>query len=95
MEGLQNLTELQELHLSNQTIKEGAHLTFDPDSLKAITPSLQILSLSTNRISKLDQIAELTNLREVNLSHNEVSDIMVNNFIQFMPLANEAGASIV
>lgn len=46
LEGLEDLTQLSELHIAHQRLEEGEKLLFDPRTLKAISVSSALLRAS-------------------------------------------------
>ncbi|MFT5873295.1 MAG: internalin A [Clostridium sp.] len=88
LSGIENLTNLTLLNLSNNQIKnieplkELTNLTnldlatnqlSDIEPLKELT-NLTILDLATNQMSNIDPLNELTNLTELNLDTNQIED---------------------
>ncbi|XP_074042534.1 protein phosphatase 1 regulatory subunit 42 [Leptinotarsa decemlineata] len=75
LEGLNNLVSLEELHIEKQALPNGSCLCFDPRTIFAISPTLQILNVSGNNIPSLSSLAPLRNLRVIDASDNDLDDI--------------------
>jgi protein phosphatase 1 regulatory subunit 42 len=73
--GLEPCAKLEELHLSNQRIPTFSSVTFDPNTLMALSRSLQILEISGNGIRSLEQFLCLTSLRKLFCANNEVTEL--------------------
>jgi Leucine-rich repeat (LRR) protein len=77
VEGIHELTALQELHLENQDLPAGEKLVFDPRTCLALSRTLLVLNVAGNR---LDDLSDLANLRC--LLHLNVSDNFIRSFRQ-------------
>ena len=73
--GLDNCLKLEELHISNQRIPTFTSVSFDQNTLMALSRSLQVLNVSGNGINSLEQFLCLTNLRKFFCSANAVTDL--------------------
>ncbi|KAJ3307885.1 hypothetical protein HDU76_004291 [Blyttiomyces sp. JEL0837] len=70
--GLLVLPSLETLHVDNQKIVDPVE--FDSDSLHALAPQLKVLTATGNRLFDVSQLNVLTELEELDLSHNDLSD---------------------
>lgn len=70
IEGLENLNRLAELHCNFQTITRP--LEFEENSIVGISPSLQTLSLSGNKVENIALLWYLDALQELDLSGNQI-----------------------
>ncbi|CAL1526949.1 unnamed protein product [Lymnaea stagnalis] len=75
MEGLENLQKLQELHIEHQHLPLGEQLLFDPRSLKALESSLQVLNVSGNHLTSIDDLRQLPHLTHLMAADNELTDM--------------------
>ena len=74
VEGLENLTKLEELHISHQQLEENESLEFSDKSMLALRDCLRILNASHNRIKDIDPLKWLKSIKKINLSHNEIDN---------------------
>ena len=75
VEGLENCTQLEELHIEHQKLPSGEKLVFDPRTLRGIKNTLQVLNVSGNRVEEVIDLAQLHCLRQLNLSNNFVRSL--------------------
>lgn len=62
--GLQEATNLQELHLKHQQLQESQCLTVSMDTLHALSFSLRLINVAQNAMVHFDCFQVLTNLEE-------------------------------
>jgi len=75
LEGLEKLVLLQELHIEAQRLPPGEQLLFDPCTLIALAPSLQVLNVSNNNLSSLRDLEQLPGLVQLLASDNRLCDM--------------------
>ncbi|XP_070556232.1 protein phosphatase 1 regulatory subunit 42-like [Ptychodera flava] len=75
IEGLEKLDQLRELHVENQTLPPGEKLLFDPRSLVALSPCLQIFNVSGNNLDDITDLRLLLNLSQFMASDNKLKDM--------------------
>lgn len=75
IEGLGKLEELEELYVENQDLPPGEKLLFDPLSVMAIAPTLQILNVSGNRLDTLEDLKPLNKLTHLYTTNNKLFDL--------------------
>lgn len=73
--GLDLCSKLKELHISNQRLPESLSIEFDHVTLQALSGSLQVLDISKNNISNLNQFIILKNLKIFLGENNHVVDM--------------------
>jgi protein phosphatase 1 regulatory subunit 42 len=88
--GLEKCTKLEELRIGNQAFPLHTSLTFDPNSLSAISRTLQALDISGNGISTFSPFSVLRNLRKLFAGDNEVIDLSEVEDIIRLPRLEEA-----
>ncbi|KAJ3411022.1 hypothetical protein HDV05_002887 [Chytridiales sp. JEL 0842] len=69
--GLQALPSLETLHIDNQKIEEP--LTFDVYTMKALAPSLKVMTATGNKIHDVSPLAFLSELTDLDISHNSIA----------------------
>lgn len=74
LEGLEKLENLSELHIENQNLPVGEKLLFDPRTLKAVAPCLNVLNISGNNIESLEDLHCLSSMIQLNAQNNNISD---------------------
>lgn len=72
VENLHNLTNLEELHLEKQQLNKGEVMCFDPRSIVALSNSLQVLNISDNNITSINDLLPLHNLQLLKASYNNI-----------------------
>ncbi|XP_056640909.1 protein phosphatase 1 regulatory subunit 42-like [Diorhabda sublineata] len=75
VEGLENLVNLEELHIENQNMPDGTALCFDPRSLLKLSRTLQILNISYNKIVSFASLSPLIELTSIDASHCKLNDL--------------------
>ena len=73
--GLEACQNLEELHVSTQSLPDNQPLQFDPISLNAISISLLVLDCSGNNINILEPFKVLINLQRLDMSRNNITDL--------------------
>ncbi|XP_036368363.1 protein phosphatase 1 regulatory subunit 42-like isoform X2 [Octopus sinensis] len=73
IEGLKNLHHLNELYIDRQQLPPGEKLLLDPRSIRAIAVCLQVLNISGNRLTSLNELHPLHQLTCLYASDNKVS----------------------
>jgi len=91
--GLKACRNLEELHVPRQRLPTFSCLEFDPESLMAISQSLQVLEISCNNVSRLNQFTMLYNLRKFICKDNAVVDLSEVQSIVSLPNVEEADFS--
>jgi len=91
--GLSACKNLEELHVPRQRLQTFSCLEFDPESLHAISHSLQVLEISSNGVSRLNQFTVLYNLRKFVCKDNAVVDLSEVQSIVSLPNLEEADFS--
>jgi len=74
IEGLQNMTELVELHIESQKLYPGEKMHLEPQSLSSLK-ALEVLNISSNRIDNLEFCASLTKLKNLKCEDNRLNSI--------------------
>lgn len=82
-------SNLVHLSVARQRIPKFSSITFDPDSLNAISNTLQTLDISGNGISQLSPFYVLYNLTKFLCNDNNISDISEAEGIVSLPLLEE------
>jgi Leucine-rich repeat (LRR) protein len=72
IEGLSACTQLEELLLNNQTNNAGVDMSFEVESLEAISSTLRVLQLTHSNVIGVAPLTMLTNLEVVYLSRNPI-----------------------
>jgi protein phosphatase 1 regulatory subunit 42 len=75
VEGLEELTQLTELHIASQNLPKGEKLHFDPRTLKTLSNCLIVLNISGNQLDTLDDIAVLAELQQLIANDNKLSSM--------------------
>ncbi|GAB1610748.1 hypothetical protein Ahia01_001361200 [Argonauta hians] len=75
VEGLKQLTELRELYVDKQKLPPGEKLLLDPRSIRAIGASLQVLNISSNRLTSLTELQALHQLTRLYASDNRLTKL--------------------
>lgn len=88
--GLQECTNLEELHVARQRLPSFTSLQFDPVTLQAISRSLQVLEISACGISILAPFTVLYNLRKLFCKDNAVVDLAEVEAVVSLPRLEEA-----
>ncbi len=73
--GLENLKQLQILHLDQQKIDKP--MAFDPKSMESLGSCLKTLTLSDSHLESIECLSLLFELEDLNLSNNHLTDIYV------------------
>ena len=73
--GLEACQNLEELHVSTQSLPDNQPLQFDPISLNAISSSLLVLDCSGNNINILEPFKVLIHLQRLGMSRNNITDL--------------------
>lgn len=87
--GLNVCENLEELHVASQRLPSYTSLQFDPDTMQAICRTLQVLEISNNAISNLNQFSMLFNLRKMLCKDNAVMDLAEVECIVSLPRIEE------
>jgi hypothetical protein len=76
-QGAWDCPALEELHLSDQRLEEGAHLRLEAACLQGLAPSLRVLSIAGCGLdgAALAPLASLRGLRELDISRNAVESV--------------------
>jgi len=79
---------LKELYLDNQKLGQGHQLIFDPETLNLLGQTLQILNISANQITNIDQVLHSCHqtLIKLDASNNNISRLAIS-FID--PITNQ------
>jgi len=79
---------LKELYLDNQKLGQGHQLIFDPETLNLLGQTLQILNISANQITNIDQVLHSCHqtLIKLDASNNNIAGL-ANSFID--PITNQ------
>lgn len=88
--GLDDCFKLEELHVAKQRLPTYTSLSFDPNSLIAISKSLQVLEISGNFISLLTPFKTLFNLRKMFCRDNNIIDLSEVEAVVGLPKLEEA-----
>ncbi|KAI8893459.1 hypothetical protein BC833DRAFT_608295 [Globomyces pollinis-pini] len=80
VQGLNGLESLEILHLDKQTLTENQSLTFEKDCFNNLN-NLKSLTLTFNRIEKIDELRYVTNLETLDLSNNSIESIAELDFM--------------
>jgi len=89
LHGLEGCPGLEELHISNQRLPPGRALTFDVESLMAVSNSLKILMCTKNNLSDPTELAKLAILRRL-----EILNLVDNNIessLDMRPILERCG----
>jgi len=71
IEGLENMTELVELHIESQKLFPGEKMHLEPQSLSCLK-ALEVLNISNNRIDNLEFCASLSKLKNLICEDNRL-----------------------
>ena len=88
--GLEACVKLEELHLINQKLPSFKSIEFDPVTIDALAPTLQVLAISGNSVTSLGLIARLTNLRKFYANNNMITDLFDIELIVSLQQIEEA-----
>ena len=88
--GLESCTKLQELHVARQRLPKYQPLEFEPQSLNAISSSLEVLEISGNAITNISQFGNMLNLRKLFCADNDIQEISELVSIISLPRLQEA-----
>ncbi|XP_071341359.1 protein phosphatase 1 regulatory subunit 42 isoform X2 [Trachinotus anak] len=75
VEGLEQLSELKELHLENQKLAPGEKLLFDPRTLLSLAESLCVLNINNNNIDDVRDLAVLKELQLFSAADNKLHNM--------------------
>jgi protein phosphatase 1 regulatory subunit 42 len=88
--GLSECHMLEELHLARQRLPSFTSLQFEPESLFAMSQSLQVLEISGCGISILSNFRILRNLRKIFAKENLINDLNEVEAMMGLPRIEEA-----
>lgn len=91
--GLGECNILEELHLARQRLPSYTSLQFEPESLHAISGSLQVLEISGCGIAILSNLRILRQLRKIFAKDNLIADLNEVEALISMPRIEEASFS--
>ncbi|XP_059177590.1 protein phosphatase 1 regulatory subunit 42-like isoform X2 [Physella acuta] len=75
LEGLDKLKKLQELHVEHQRLPAGEQLLFDPRTLNALSGCLQVLNVSGNHLTGINDLSQLCHLNSLIAADNLLNDM--------------------
>lgn len=88
--GLINCIILEELHVARQRLPSFTSLQFEPDSLRTISYTLQVLEISGCSITLLTPFSNMSNLRKIFCRDNLVTDVNEVEAVISLPKLEEA-----
>merc|ERR1711916_94729 len=75
LKGLEQLTRLEELHMSNQKLAPEVDFELDIQILDALAPSLMVLQFKGNQLREPQPLAVLSSLQRLNLAGNRIDSV--------------------
>ncbi|CAG9863965.1 unnamed protein product [Phyllotreta striolata] len=75
LENLENLYNLEELHVEHQNLPDGMGICFDPRCTISLSRTLRVLNISDNKIPSFSSLSFLEELQSIDASNCELEDL--------------------